>query len=52
MSDRPIILMYSPDTIGLGHIKRHTAISTEVLREAPEANIVLLVGSGIGAFFE
>jgi predicted glycosyltransferase len=52
MADRPIIVMYSPDTIGLGHIKRHTAISMEVLRQVPDANIILLVGSGIGAFFE
>jgi predicted glycosyltransferase len=51
MSERLKILMYSPDSIGLGHMRRNSTIATEVVRQAPSSSIALLVGSGAGAFF-
>ncbi len=51
MTERPLVMMYSPDSIGLGHVRRNSAIATAFIRHNPEAAVVLLVGSGAGAFF-
>ena len=51
MSERLRILMYSPDSIGLGHMRRNSTIASELVRQAPGSSIALLVGSGAGAFF-
>ncbi len=45
------ILMYSPDSIGLGHVRRNSTIASEIARQAEDASIMLMVGSGAGAFF-
>lgn len=45
------ILMYSPDSIGLGHVRRNSTIAGEIARQAEDASIMLMVGSGAGAFF-
>lgn len=45
------ILMYSPDSIGLGHMRRNATIAAEVVRQAPHASVAMLIGSGAGAFF-
>jgi predicted glycosyltransferase len=44
--------MYSPDTIGLGHLRRHSSIASELVAQVPGINVVMLIGSGAGAFFE
>lgn len=52
MTNGPTVVMYSPDTIGLGHIRRHSSIAAELVSHAPGANVVMLIGTGNGAFFE
>lgn len=44
--------MYSPDSIGLGHMQRHAAISGRLVRDYDDASALMLVGSGVGAFFD
>ena len=44
--------MYSPDSIGLGHIRRLATIASRVVARNPSASVLLLVGSGVGAFFD
>lgn len=46
------VMMYSPDSIGLGHVKRNSSIACRIVEQDPDANVILLVGSGAGAFFE
>ena len=45
------VMMYSPDSIGLGHMRRNSTIAAEIIRANPTASVALLVGSGAGAFF-
>ena len=44
--------MYSPDSIGLGHIRRLAAIASRIVARNPNASVLLIVGSGVGAFFD
>jgi predicted glycosyltransferase len=46
------ILMYSPDSIGLGHMRRNSAIAEGLARELPGASSLLLVGSSAGVYFD
>ncbi len=52
MSSPRTVMMYSPDSIGLGHVKRNSAIARQIVTMDPNTNVILLVGSGAGAFFE
>lgn len=45
------VVMYSPDSIGLGHMRRNATVAAELVRQKPEASVALLIGSGAGAFF-
>lgn len=45
------VLMYSPDSIGLGHMRRNSSIASELVRLQPGMSVALLIGSGAGAFF-
>ena len=45
------VVMYSPDSIGLGHMRRNAMIASEIVRQKPAASVALLIGSGAGAFF-
>ncbi len=45
------VIMYSPDSIGLGHMRRNSMIANEIVRQQPSASVALLIGSGAGAFF-
>jgi predicted glycosyltransferase len=46
------VLMYSPDSIGLGHMRRNSAIAAELSRTHPGISNLLLVGSSAGVFFD
>ncbi len=48
----PSVLMYSHDTIGLGHMRRNTAIAKELVARVPGASILMLVGCPAGMVFE
>jgi predicted glycosyltransferase len=48
----PRILMYSHDTIGLGHMRRNANIATALLRERPEASVLMLIGCPAGFVFD
>ncbi len=48
----PRILMYSHDTIGLGHMRRNANIAREVLRLRPDASVLMLIGCPAGLVFE
>jgi predicted glycosyltransferase len=46
------VLMYSPDSIGLGHMRRNSAIAAELSKTCAGVSNLLLVGSSAGAFFD
>ncbi len=48
----PSVMMYSHDTIGLGHMRRNSAIAAEITATMPDASVLLLVGSPVGAVFD
>lgn len=52
MSFAPTVVMYSPDTVGLGHTRRNSAIASALVSAVPGASVVLLVGSSVGSIFE
>jgi predicted glycosyltransferase len=41
------ILLYSHDTVGLGHIRRVAAIGKQLATEAPEDTVLILTGSNV-----
>ena len=45
-------MMYSHDTIGLGHMRRNTAIAQELVARVPGASVLMLVGCPAGMIFE
>ena len=45
-------MMYSPDGIGLGHVRRNASIASRFVREVPGASVLMLVGCPAGVFFE
>lgn len=50
---RPVsILMYSHDSIGLGHMRRNTSIAAHLVGELPNANVLMVVGCPTGVFFD
>lgn len=46
------IVMYSHDTIGLGHMRRNSAIAQALVTRMPEASVLMLVGCPAGMVFE
>lgn len=48
----PSVMMYSHDTIGLGHMRRNTAIARELVARVPGVSILMLVGCPAGMVFE
>lgn len=50
--DGPSIVMYSHDTIGLGHMRRNSAIARELVARVPGLSVLMLVGCPVGMVFE
>lgn len=48
----PSVLMYSHDTIGLGHMRRNTAIARKLVEQVPGASVLMIVGCPAGMVFE
>lgn len=48
----PSVMMYSHDTIGLGHMRRNSAIAGEVVAMMPRASVLMMVGSPAGMVFD
>lgn len=48
----PSVMMYSHDTIGLGHMRRNTAIAHELVARVPGVSVLMLVGCPAGMIFE
>ena len=48
----PTVMMYSHDTIGLGHMRRNSAIAQELVARVPGASVLMLVGCPAGMIFE
>ena len=46
------VLMYSPDSIGLGHMRRNSAIAAGLSDVLPGVSNLLMVGSSAGAYFD
>lgn len=44
--------MYSPDSIGLGHMRRHSAIAHALAERMPEVSSLLLAGSSATTLFD
>ena len=47
----PRLLVYSQDGLGLGHLRRTSAIATEFLRACPDACVLTVSDSPLGTFF-
>lgn len=50
--ERASVLMYSPDSIGLGHMRRDSAIAAGLTKALPGVSNLLLVGGSPDAYFE
>jgi predicted glycosyltransferase len=48
----PSVLMYSHDTIGLGHMRRNSAIAAEIVTSMPSASVLMMVGCPTGVVFD
>lgn len=48
----PSVVMYSHDTIGLGHMRRNSAIARELVAQVPGISVLMLVGCPAGMVFE
>ena len=48
----PRILMYSHDTIGLGHTRRNANIGEAILRMRPDASVLMVIGCPAGLVFD
>jgi predicted glycosyltransferase len=46
------VVMYSHDTIGLGHMRRNSAIAKTLVTLVPDASVLMLVGCPAGMVFE
>lgn len=46
------ILLYSHDTVGLGHIRRVAAIGKQLATEAPDDTVLILTGSNVAGSLE
>ncbi|HMB69256.1 MAG TPA: glycosyltransferase [bacterium] len=46
------ILLYSHDTVGLGHIRRVAAIGKQLATEAPDDTVLILTGSDVAGSLE
>ncbi|MDU8943178.1 response regulator [Ovoidimarina sediminis] len=48
----PSVVMYSHDTIGLGHMRRNSAIARELVARVPGLSVLMLVGCPAGMVFD
>lgn len=48
----PSVVMYSHDTIGLGHMRRNAAIASELVARVPGISVLMVVGCPAGMIFE
>ncbi|MGB3314262.1 MAG: response regulator [Albidovulum sp.] len=48
----PSVVMYSHDSIGLGHMRRNSAIAKELVAQVPGISVLMLVGCPAGMIFE
>ncbi|HSF96332.1 MAG TPA: response regulator, partial [Thermohalobaculum sp.] len=51
-TSRPSVMMYSHDTIGLGHMRRNSAIAAEVADAMPSCSVLMTVGCPAGVVFD
>lgn len=52
MTSAPRILMYTQDSLGLGHLRRATNLANELVRKRPDLSVLLVVDSPVAPFFE
>lgn len=48
----PSVMMYSHDTIGLGHMRRNSAIAQDLVARVPGVSVLMLVGCPAGMVFD
>lgn len=46
------VLLYSHDSVGLGHLRRNLAIASEIVDRFPNANVIIVTGSPCATQFE
>ena len=51
-SQGPSVMMYSHDTIGLGHMRRNASIAAALVTLVPDASVLMMVGCPAGMVFE
>ena len=48
----PSVMMYSHDTIGLGHMRRNSSIASALIERVPNLSVLMMVGCPTGMVFE
>lgn len=48
----PSVMMYSHDTIGLGHMRRNASIAAALIERVPNVSVLMMVGCPAGMVFE
>lgn len=48
----PVVLMYSHDGYGLGHMRRNLNIARSLVAKNPATNVLMIIGCPSGLFFE
>ncbi|MFQ5565296.1 MAG: glycosyltransferase family protein, partial [Paracoccaceae bacterium] len=48
----PSVMMYSHDTMGLGHMRRNSAIAAKIVTSMPSASVLMMVGCPTGVVFD
>lgn len=46
------VMMYSHDSIGLGHMRRNSNIAARLVQEVPDLNVLMVVGCPVGLIFD
>jgi predicted glycosyltransferase len=50
--ERPRVMMYSPDGVGLGHMRRNANIAARFVQSARDASVLMVGGAPTGLFFQ
>ena len=48
----PSVMMYSHDTIGLGHMRRNLSIASALVARVPDVSVLMMIGCPAGMVFE
>jgi predicted glycosyltransferase len=52
LPEAPRVMMYSPDGVGLGHMRRNANIASRFVESARDASVLMVGGAPTGLFFQ